>query len=218
MLILPWPWSLLTVLALISAQAPLAASLHSPVPYAASYYVFTLWWRASVLFIPLWLLCTLRRLAVAQDVLAENAAMGERLRIDREMRATVGSALETIAACGDAAAGRAESDPLEAESHIRAAVEVSRRALVDTRRLLKGYRAPSLAAEVDAAAALLTAAGIQTSIEFGDVDRDLVADPHLHSLLRQATAAALQDDDVRSCVIRVSRRDSSAQLDLRVEV
>jgi two-component system sensor histidine kinase DesK len=218
MLILPWPWSLLTALGLTAAQAPLATLLHSPVPYAASYYVFALWWRTSALFIPLWLLSTLHRLAIAQDVLAEKAAMGERLRIDGEMRATVGPALETIAACGDAAADLAESHPLEAERHTRAAVEVSRRALADARRLLTGYRAPSLAAEVDAAAALLTAAGIETSIELADADRELVADPHLHSLLRQATAAALQNDEARSCVIRVTRDESSAQLDVRVEV
>jgi signal transduction histidine kinase len=141
----------------------------------------------------------------------------ERLRIDREIRATVGSALETIAACGDAAAARAESDPPEATRQIRAAVEVSRRTSADARRLLSSYRTLSLAAEVDAAAALLTAAGIPTSIELADADRDLVADPQLHASLRQATAAALHDEEARSCVIRVTRRDSSTQLDVRVE-
>jgi signal transduction histidine kinase len=217
MLVLPWPWSLLVTAALAVAQAPLAVLLDSPVPYAASYYVFALWWRASALFVPIWLLCTVRQLSAARNALAEKAVVDERLRIDREMRATVGSALETIAACGAAAADHAESDPPEAARHIHAAVEVSRRALADARRLLSSYRTPSLAAEVDAAAALLTAAGIQTSIELADADRDLVADPRLHSLLRQATAAALHDDEARSCVIRVTRRDSSAQLDVRVE-
>lgn len=211
MLVLPWPWSLLVAVALAAAQAPLAVLLDSPVPAAASYYVFALWWRASALFVPIWLLRALRQLTAARDALAERAVLGERLRIDGEVRATVGSALDTIAARADAAAEHASVDAAEAARQLHAAVDVARRASADGRRLLSGYRAPSLAAEVDAAAALLTAAGIDTSVELPEPD--LLMDARLRAELRRATAAALHDDTARTCVIRVTR----AAVDVRIE-
>jgi two-component system, NarL family, sensor histidine kinase DesK len=219
MLVLPWPWSLLVVAALAAAQAPLAVLLDSPVPYAASYYVFALWWRASAIFVPIWLLRSLRQLSAARTALAEKAVVDERLRIDGEVRATVGSALEAIAVRADRAAEHVvSSDSPEAAQQIRAAVDVARRASADGRRLLRSYRAPSLAAEVDAAAALLTAAGIDTSIELADADRHVLADPQLRATLRQATARALHDEAARGCVIRVTRRAEPAGLDVRIEV
>jgi signal transduction histidine kinase len=217
MLVLPWPRSLLVALALAVAQAPLAVLVDSPVPAAASYYVFTLWWRASVLFVPIWLLRAWRQLSAARDALAEKAVVDERLRIDRDVRSSIGSALETIAAQADMAADRAGTEPAQAGHHIRAAVEVSRRASADARRLLGSYRSPSLGEEVDAAAALLAAAGIDTSVELAGADRALPADPQVRSALRRATAAALHDDAARSCVIRVTRHNGPAGLDVRVE-
>jgi len=216
MLVLPWPWSLLVALVLAAAQAPLAVVLGSPVVDAPSYYVFALWWRASALFVPIWLLRALGQLPAARDVLAEQAVMDERLRIDREVRTTVGSALEAIAAIADAAAERVESDPAEAARATRTSVEVSRRALADARRLLRRYRSPSLDAEVAAAAALLTAAGIETEVEIAEADRELAADPQLRSALRQATAAALHDDEASRYVVRVTR-DGDAALTVCVE-
>jgi signal transduction histidine kinase len=215
MLVLPWPWSLLVAVALAVAQAPLAVLLDSPVPAAASYYGFALWWRASALFVPIWLLRALRQLTAARDALAERAVLDERLRIDGEVRATVGSALEAIAARADAAAEHASADAPEAARHLHAAVDVARRASADGRRLLGGLRSTSLAAEVDAAAALLTAAGIHTTVEV--TDADLPLDPESRTRLRQATAAALHDDTARTCVIRVTRGDGSAAVDVRIE-
>jgi two-component system, NarL family, sensor histidine kinase DesK len=218
MLVLPWPRSLLVALTLAVAQAPLAVLLDSPVPAAAAYYVFTLWWRASALFVPIWLLRALRQLSVAQHALAEKAVVDERLRIDRDVRTAVGSALETIATHADAAAERVESDPAQAARHLRTSVEVSRRASADARRLLRSYRSRSLAAEAAAAAALLTAAGIQTSVELADADRDLRVDPQLRSRLRQAIAATLHDGGARTCVIRIGRgTDTAAPVSVRIE-
>jgi two-component system sensor histidine kinase DesK len=218
MLVLPWPTSLLVAVALAAVPAPLAVLLDSPVPAAPSYYVFAVWWRASALFVPIWLLRGLRQLSAVSDALAEKAVVDERLRIDRNVQTTIGSALQTIAVQADLAAERAESDPAGAARHIGVAVDVARRASADGRRLLSRNRAPSLAAEVAAAAALLTAAGIRASVELGDADRDSPADPQLRAALQQAAAAALHDDTIRSCVIRVVRGDGPSGLDVRIDV
>ncbi|GAA0922382.1 hypothetical protein [Virgisporangium aurantiacum] len=217
MLVLPWPRSLVVALALVAAQAPLAVLLDSPVTAAPSYYVFALWWRASALFVPIWLLRALRQLSAAQDALAEKAVVDERLRVDGEVRTVVGSALETIAAQADAAAGLAASDRSATARHIRTSVLTSRQAGADVRRLLRSYRLHPLVSEVDAAAALLTAAGIPTSVEFADADRHLPADARLRSDLQRDVAAVLHDETVRSCVIRVGRDDEPARLSVHVE-
>ena len=218
MLTLRWPGSLLVALVPAVAVAPLAVLLDSPVPDAASYYVFAVWWRASALFVPIWLLRALRQLSAARDALAEQAVEDERLRVDREVRATAGPALETIAVRAEAAAQHAGSDPAEAARQVRTVVETSRRASADARRLLSRYRSPSLAAEAEAAAALLNAAGIDTTVELADADREIPADPRLRSALRRATADALHDDAARSCVIRVTRRAGAAGPEVGVEV
>jgi hypothetical protein len=100
LLVLPWPWSLAVAAGVTLGMAPLAVAVDSPIPSAPSYYVFSVWWRASALFVPLWLLGTVRQLEAARRALAEDAVVRERLRIDREVRRTVGAALGSIAAGG----------------------------------------------------------------------------------------------------------------------
>jgi two-component system sensor histidine kinase DesK len=226
LLVLPWPWSLVVAAGVTLAQSPLAFAVDSPIPDPATYYVFAVWWRATALFVPMWLLGSIRRLEAARRSLADEAVVRERLRIDGELRRTVGAALDSIAARGERAAaltapGRPGEDPgpgagegaLSAE--VRALAEGSRRALADARQLVNGYRRPSLAAELESAVSLLAAAGIDTRIRVPDGGLPPDAGPAARSALRVATADVLHDDAASSCVIDV-RYDDGGQV--RVDV
>ena len=224
-LVLPWPWSLLVAAVVVLAQAPLAHAVDSPLPDASSYYVFTVWLRASSLFLPVWLLGAVRRLDATRRSLADEAVVAERLRIDGELRATVGAALDAIATRGQRAGELIEliewgdgDEPADQrlQDEVGALVDGSRRALAQARQLINGYQQPSLAAELASASALLTAAGIATTIEWPPegVPPTAAAGPALRDALRTATTAALHDDGVDACRIRVTRHDGEVRLEV----
>jgi signal transduction histidine kinase len=216
-LVVPWPWSLLAAAAVVLAQAPLAHAVDSPLPDAGSYYVFTVWLRSSSLILPVWLLGAVRRLDATRRSLADEAVVAERLRIDGELRATVGRALDAIATRGRRAVGlveqRSDGDLGELEAELRALVDGSRQALAQVRQLINGYQQPSLAAELASASALLAAAGITTTVEWpvgwpaDGVPSAAPAGPEVRRALRAATTAVLRDDAVDACRIRVTRHD-----------
>jgi signal transduction histidine kinase len=195
----------------------------SPLDDADSYYVFTAWLRASSLFLPVWLLGAVRQLEATRRRLADEAVVGERVRIDGELRSTVGAALDGIAARGQRALVLAENDgdgspPAALEHEVATLVDEARRALTEARQLIIGYRQPSLAAELASASALLAAAGVATTIEWppGGPPPAVPAGPEVRAALREATTAALHDDGARSCVIAVAWRDGDPQLDVRL--
>jgi two-component system sensor histidine kinase DesK len=219
MLVLRWPWSLLTALTVVAAQAPLALAVDSPFPVAPLYYVHTVWWRASALFVPVWLLGAIRQLEATRRALAEDAVVAERVRIDGELRTTVGTALDAITARGRRATtlidGGAGAGALAGE--VRELADGSRRALAEARQLLTGYQRPSLADEVGTAARLLTAAGVETRVELPTEGVPATAaDPSVRAALRAATARVLHDDTAGACVMRVTRRDGRADVEVDV--
>jgi len=218
LLVLPWPWSVLVAAAVVAAQAPLAVALHSPVTDAASYYVFAVWWRASALFVPIWLLAAIRQLEETRRSLANDAVVGERLRIEAELRRTVGAALDVIAARGDRALAQWDAGGTgSAREHrggvtdladeMHELVNGSRAALAQARQLISGYRPGTLAAEVDRAASLLTAAGIATRVELIGHELTATADPAVRSALHSGTADLLSRPSAGACVIRLTSRD-----------
>lgn len=216
-IVLPWRWSLLAVAALTAAQAPLAWAVDNPVPAPASYYVYVLLRRASALYVPIWLLGAIRQLDGARRSLAEDAVVAERMRIDGEVRRTVGTALGSIAARGQRATSLVDSgaEPEVLAGEVRELADGSRRALADTRHLLTGYQRPSLAAELDTAARLLTAAGVETRVELpGGGLAPTGTGSAWRAALRTATARVLHDEEARACVIRVTGGDGRVDIDV----
>ena len=217
MLVLRWPWSLLAAGGVVVAQAPLALVVDSPIPHAPIYYVITVWWRASTLFVPIWLLGAIRRLEETRWALAAEAVVRERLRIDGELRRTVGVALSSITARGQRAAALDGTEAGALASEVRELVGGSRRALAEARRVVNGFHRPSLAGELEAAAALLAAAGIRSRVEVrGDPlapDAEGVVGPRL----RAAAAGVLRDSTVRACVITVASGDGRVDVTVRTE-
>jgi len=207
------PWSLLIAASLVAATAPLAIAFGDG--QWAAFYTVSVIWRGAAVFVLVWLVGAARRLEHARLLLAEEALARERLRIDGELRRTLGAALEAIAARGRRASVLAAGDAATLEDELRALVEGSRRALAQARRTIRGYQRPSLRAELDSAAALLTAAGIQTRLELPRGALPDTVDAAARSALRAAVAALLRNDGARRCSIVVTRQDGRVRLELR---
>lgn len=218
----PWRWSLLSIAGLVAAQVPLALAFPAagwPDAPAARppYFAITLVWRTAAVFIPVWLAKAVRQLQAARRELAEDAVLRERVRVDDRLRQTLGAALATIAARGERSAALAGGSPGSAGPELSALVETARGALADTRQLLRGLHQPSLRAELETAANLLTAAGIQTRLVLAGGEPPAKASAEFRAALRLATARLLRDDTARACVLTLTSVDGPAQLDIQVD-
>jgi signal transduction histidine kinase len=205
-------WSLPVVAAVVVAQAPLAMALDSAIITPGAYYTLTVIWRSSAVFVPVWLLGTIRQLDTARQALARDAVVRERLDIDAELRRTLGIALAGIAARGESASSRVDRDPATVDGELQDLVDSSRRTLAEARQLIRGYHRPSLRAELLTATALLGAAGIETRLVLPSGELD--AGPDVRAEIRAATSALLRDGTARSCVITVTGRDGGPHLDV----
>jgi two-component system, NarL family, sensor histidine kinase DesK len=157
------PWSLAAFAAL--AAAPVAVAVPAGQPQWASYFVLGVLIGAVPLAVVVWLVRSARQLEVARLALAEQAVIGERLRIDAELRQTVAAALERIADQAERAGRLAASDPPAAAAELGGLVGAARGTLAEARRMIRRYRKSSLHDELTAAATLLAAAGIQARLD-----------------------------------------------------
>jgi signal transduction histidine kinase len=217
LIVLPWRWSLPGLAALAVISVPFALALPIIIPSPGAYFVTTLLWRTSAVFVPVWLVSAVRQLERARHELAEDAVLRERQRVDAELRDTLGVALASIVARGQRSTALAGSDPVAAGPQLAALVETSRGTLADTRRVLSGYHQPSLWAELETAAALLAAAGIATRLALPAGDPPDIVDAEFRSGLRSTTARLLRDDSARSCVITVWSDHGQMRLDVTVD-
>jgi two-component system sensor histidine kinase DesK len=215
LIVLRFPWSILAVAGVVIAQAPLVVILGSSIPEGSSYYTITVVWRTSAVFVPLLLISTIGLLHALREQLAEEALVRERLRIDREMGRTVGTALEAIAARGEEASTLVGRDHAALAGELGCLVDESRRTLAGARRMIQGYQHSSLWAELDNAMNLLVAAGIEARLVVQPEARGDHVDEALRSELRRVTARLLHDDSTRAWVVTVGRDNGRVQLEAR---
>jgi two-component system sensor histidine kinase DesK len=162
-------------------------------------------WRATTQFVPLRLMAAIRALDAAGRELEARAVVQARVRIDGELRTGVTDALQQIVARGDAAHAHAESDPGRAAAELRALVNDSRRALMHARRVVAGYRRASVRAELDAAVALLEAAGATVRVTAASEIALDAPDENARRAIRGALAHALRDEPNATYRIDVKR-------------
>jgi signal transduction histidine kinase len=215
LIVLRPPWSLLAVTGLLAAPAPLAIAFGDP--QWAAFAAVSVVWRGAAVFVLVWLTGATRRLQETRLLLADRAIARERLRIDDELRRTLGAALDAIVVRGEQAIALAARNPAMVEDELRGLAERSRRALTEARRMIRGYQQRSLRAELDSAVTLLAAAGIQTRLVLAGGELPESVDAAPRAALRAAVARLLHDGAARDCSIVVTHRDGQVWLELRAD-
>ncbi|MGW2156707.1 hypothetical protein [Nonomuraea sp. NPDC001699] len=233
-LVLPGPWSYLFFVGLVAVAAPVASLLDLPWR-AAAWPAFSVLCGGGALLLLVWLAAALTRLQAAREELAQQAVAQERRRIDDDLRRTLGGALESIAARGERAAAALAPDPLRpppdtpsphdigpardaglAEELGRLADD-SRRTLAEARRRVRGYRQPSLRAELETAATLLSAAGVPTRLELPRQGVPETIPPRPRAALRATVTRLLRADGVRACTIAATVEGGRVLLEVRAD-
>jgi two-component system sensor histidine kinase DesK len=153
-------------------------------------------------------------LYAARTELAELAVGRERLRVSRDLHDLLGSSLSAVSLKGDLARRLLHSDPPGARAQIEGLTGVARDALRDMRAVTRDEHAVALGTEIDGAAALLGAAGIDARI---DVDLPELARPTQDVLawaVREGVTNVLRHSQASTCSITARRGDGMVRLEI----
>jgi two-component system, NarL family, sensor histidine kinase DesK len=146
--------------------------------------------------------------------LAELAVGRERLRVSRDLHDLLGQSLSAISLKGELAGRLLDRDPSAARTEIDGLTQVARDALRGMRAVTHRQHAVSLRAEIDAAAALLQAAGIEAGI---DLDAGALPRPVEEVLgwaVREGVTNVLRHSEARACQITAVRWHGRVRLEL----
>jgi len=206
------PWSILVFCLLVAAPTPLTFAYGHP--EWALFFTIGVPFYSVPLAVAIWLIRVARQLQWARQALADQAIARERLRIDWDLRGTIGTALEGIAADGDRAIALATNDSVDAATQVRALVTSARRTLAVARRMSSRYREVSLRAELETAATLLLAAGIDIQVQMLPESLPDVVDEGERARLRREIARVIGDARPTSVTITVTRDEGGLRLSL----
>lgn len=169
--------------------------------------------RAAAVFVLVWLVGALRRVQSARTALAAVALEAERGRIDGELSGTIGSELEAVVVKGVRAEDAAKRGSPKAQEELESLVEGSRRALANARRMTRGYKLAAPVAELEKAALLLRAGGIEATVEVPDSALPPSLDASLRSALQVAVAQLLTEEAAGPVVLKLGCANGQFRLE-----
>jgi two-component system sensor histidine kinase DesK len=156
-----------------------------------------------------------RELVAAREEIARLAVSEERLRFSRDLHDLLGQSLAVLVLKSELVSKQVPADTDEStRQELRDLARVARKSLNDVREAASGYRRPSLAMEVGNARNALRAAGIGLLVEdtLGRVAAE--QDSVLAWCLREGVTNVLKHSAATKCVLRLSRVDGDATLEL----
>jgi two-component system sensor histidine kinase DesK len=178
------------------------------------YYAVVLVMGAAALYGSARLVRVIAQLDAARTEVAELAVGRERLRVSRDLHDLLGQSLSAVSLKGDLAIRLLATDADAARAEIESLTGLARGALRDVRAVARDEHAVSLAAEVDAAAALLGAAGIAVRVDVDLVGTPAPVEEVLAWAVREGATNALRHSDATTCSITAHRAGSRARLEV----
>jgi two-component system sensor histidine kinase DesK len=154
------------------------------------------------------------KLRLAHDEVERLATMAERERIARDLHDVLGHTLSLITIKSGLAARLADKDPERAGREMREIEEISRTALTDVRRAVRGYRFSSLGAEMAKAKVALAAAGVELATKTGPYDLTTETESAAALALREAVTNVVRHSRAENC--RIGYRQADGEFRLRI--
>ncbi|HXM72362.1 MAG TPA: sensor histidine kinase [Candidatus Dormibacteraeota bacterium] len=156
-----------------------------------------------------------RELVAAREEIARLAVSEERLRFSRDLHDLLGQSLAVLVLKSELVAKQLPSGTDESiRQEMRDLARVARKSLNDVREAAAGYRRPSLSMEIGNARSALRAAGIGLRVEdtLGRVAAE--QDSVLAWCVREGVTNVLKHSGAEKCLLRLSRDDGDATLEL----
>ncbi|MFI7133062.1 sensor histidine kinase [Nonomuraea sp. NPDC050153] len=153
------------------------------------------------------------KLRLAQDEMARLAATEERLRIARDLHDLLGHSLSLIVLKSELA-GRLSEDAPHVHKEISDIETVARKALVEVREAVTGYRRRSLPEELDNARAVLRAAGVAAEVRISGTPLPGMLDGLFGWSVREGTTNVVRHSRATRCEIKVTFDGGHATLEI----
>jgi two-component system sensor histidine kinase DesK len=143
------------------------------------------------------------KLRLAQDEVGRLAATEERLRISRDLHDLLGHSLSLIVLKSELAGRLAEQSP-QMRKEIEDIESVARKALMEVREAVTGWRQPSLTEELDNARAVLRAAGVREEVRIAGTPLPGPLDGLFGWAVREGTINVVRHARATVCEIKVT--------------
>jgi two-component system, NarL family, sensor histidine kinase DesK len=156
-------------------------------------------------------------LYTARTELAEVAIGRERVRVSRDLHDLLGQSLSAVSLKGDLAIKLLPHDTEGARAELESLTELARTALRDVRAVARDEHAVSLRGEIEAAGALLSAAGIEAHIDVDLPELPALARPAQDVLawaVREGTTNLLRHSEANTASITVARRGGVVRMEI----
>ncbi len=147
----------------------------------------------------------IRDLRTAQEALARQAAIEERLRLARDLHDLLGHTLSLIVLKSELVGRLLEKEPKDAEKEIRELETVARQALREVRQAVAEFRQPTLYGELDGARQMLDAAGITFTLENSVAGVPPSIEVMLAWVVREGVTNVIRHSRARQCTVRLAR-------------
>ncbi len=154
-------------------------------------------------------------LRIARDAVVEMARVAERERIGRDLHDLLGHTLSVIVLKSELAAKLADRDPERAVREIRDVEQISRDALSEVRKAVRGYRSEGLNDAIGNAERVLVAAGIRPHIDCTAVALEPDEERALAFSLREAVTNVIRHAQAQQCWITLTSSSGRAVLEVR---
>jgi two-component system, NarL family, sensor histidine kinase DesK len=178
------------------------------------YYLTVVIMGSASLYGSAWLVRVLNDLDTARTELAELAVARERLRVSRDLHDLLGQSLSAVSLKGDVALRLLRTDTPAARAEIESLTGLARRALHDVRAVTRDEHGVSLAAEIDAASALLGAAGIVTTVDVDLPDLGRPAEEVFAWAVREGATNTLRHSKATTWTVTGTRRAGQVVLEI----
>ncbi len=155
------------------------------------------------------------RLKLAQEEVEQLAKLDERERIARDLHDVLGHTLSVITLKSELAARLALSEPGRAEREMREVERLSREAMSEVRRTVRGYRFQQLGTELAKARVALEAAAVVAVVETSPYALRPDEESVLALALREAVTNVVRHAEADRCRIQI-RTDTGGELTLEV--
>ncbi len=161
-----------------------------------------------------WLCHLIDDLREARAELARRAVDEERLRFSRDLHDTLGHTLHAIALRAELGERLVTASPERAGAELAEIQRIARTSVHDVRELVRGYRATSLATELDGVAAVLGAAGIRC--DKPELPAGLPGHVHvpLGWVAREAVTNVLRHSAATWCEVTVHTEEGRVHLEI----
>ncbi|MDX8029455.1 histidine kinase [Lentzea sp. BCCO 10_0856] len=144
-----------------------------------------------------------KQLETARSELADLAVSQERLRFARDLHDLLGFSLSAITLKVELARKLVSEHTERASRELAEILGIAREALTDVRAVASSYRELSLADEIESARSVLTAAGVEATIEADCAELSPRSRTTLATVLREGVTNLLRHSEATRCSITV---------------